>query len=60
MGQDKKADRKSGSVRGICALSGTADVRAANQLNDAGFIEIESVNEYELRYYVGFLDANVD
>lgn len=56
----KKQIEKDGNARGSCALSGIADVRAANQLNNAGFIKIESINEYELHYYVEFLDSNGD
>lgn len=43
------------STRGICSLDGTlSGIRAANELNDAGFITIVHINRYELEYKVNY------
>ncbi len=51
----KKQVNDSKNVTGICSLDGTiSGIRAANELNEAGFITIIHVNKYELEYKVNF------
>ena len=51
----KKQVMSSKSTRGICSLDGTlSGIRAANELNDAGFIAIVHINKYELEYKVNY------
>ena len=51
----KKNAKMEGCSEGVINLNGTlADVRAANELANAGFIRIVRVNKYMLKYVLPF------